>query len=107
MDFSHKFSELIEKRMTYECDIDYENNSVIKNMVQLLTQNIDRTILFLDEESSEEQMIWLSEIMDDAAEDAKSKDFIEACYRLAKHYPETAEKYNIMAFIDSAAEYVE
>ena len=107
MNFSHKFSELIEKRKTYEGDIDYEKNPIIRNIVQLLTQDINRTILFLDEECTEEQMIWLSEIMDEIAETTKSKEFIEASYCLAGRYPETAQKYNVVDFIDSAAEYVE
>ncbi len=107
MSISQDFNELIEKRKEYDSDIDYENNPVISAMIRLLTQNINQTIKFLNEDCSEEQLIWLSEIMDEIAETTNSKEFITACYRLADRYPATTQKYNIKFFIDSAAEYVE
>lgn len=107
MNISKDFTELIEKRKEYKGDVDYENNPVIKAMVQLFTQNIEETIEFLNEDCSAEQLIWLSEIMDEIAAKTKSRAFIEACYRLAERYPSAAQKYNIKFFIDSAAEYTE
>ncbi len=107
MSISQDFTELIEKRKGNQDDIDYESNPVISAMIQLLTQNIDQTVQFLNRDCSEEQLIWLSEVMDEVAEITKSKEFIAACYQLVDRYPATAQKYNIKFFIDSAAEYVE
>lgn len=102
-----KYAALIAEREKIEEDIDYDNNPVIKEMIGLLAENVDATVSFLDNECSESQFIWMSEIFDEIAELTKSKDFIKALRRVAKKYPKAVEKYNLEYFIDSAEEYIE
>lgn len=102
-----KYSALIAEREKIDGDIDYDTNPVIKEMIDLLTEHVDVTVAFLDNECSESQFIWMSEIFDELAEVTKSKDFIDALRRVAKKYPEAVEKYNLKYFIDSAEEYIE
>ena len=104
---SEKYAALIAEREKIEEDIDYERNSVIKGMIDLLTNDVNATVSFLDNECSESQFIWMSEIFDEIAERTKSRDFIAALRRTARKYPNAVEKYNIEYFIDSAEEYIE
>ena len=76
-------------------------------MVDLLTEDINATVSFLDKECSEEQFVWMSEIFDEIAERTKSKAFIEALRRAARRYQKATEDYNIEYFIDSAEEYTD
>ena len=101
-----KYSALIAQREKIDGDIDYDSNPVIKEMIDLLAEDVNATISFLDNECSESQFIWMSEIFDEIAEKTKSKDFIEALRRVAKKNPEAVEKYNLEYFIDSAEEYI-
>lgn len=107
MNISKEFKNLVDKRKAYEGDIDYDSNPIIAEMIQLFTRDINKTIEFLDNECSEEQLIWFSEIFDEVSESTKSKEFIEALYRAAGRYPDAVKRYNIGFFIDSAAEYIE
>jgi len=107
MHIGEKYKALINERDKIEGDIDYDNNPIIKEMVDLLTNDVEETISFLDKECSEEQFIWMSEIFDEIAEQTKSKEFINALRRAALKYPEASTEYNIQYFIDSAEEYIE
>jgi hypothetical protein len=107
MSIGEEFSTLILRRKSIEGDIDYENDQIIQDVIQLMTRDITATINFLDNDCTEEQFVWFSEIFDEVAEKSKSSEFIAALRRTAERYPEAVEKYNIRYFIDSAAEYVE
>lgn len=106
MDISTEFTILIKERKAYQGDIDYESNATIKAMVTLLSKNIDATIKFLDEQCNGEQLVWMSEIFDEIAEITKSKEFINALYRVADRFSDVSQQYNIKFFIDSASEYI-
>ena len=107
MHIGEKYKALIDERDKIEGDIDYDNNPTIKEMIDLLTNDIEETISFLDSECTEEQFIWMSEIFDEIAERTKSKEFISALRRAALRYPEASTEYSIQYFIDSAEEYLE
>ena len=107
MNIFKEFEKLVEKRKMITGDVDYDNDPVIKEMIQLMTANIDSTIDFLKSECSEEQFIWLSEIADDITACTKSGGFVQGLRELCDKYPEAAEKYNIRYFVESAAEYLE
>ena len=102
-----KYAALIAEREKIEGDIDYDSNPVIKGMIDLLTNDVNATVSFLDKGCSESQFIWMSELFDEIAERTKSKDFIEALRRVARKYPKAVEEYNIDYFIDSAEEFIE
>ena len=107
MSISEEFSTLILRRKSIEGDVDYENDQIIQDIIQLMTRDISATIEFLDNDCTEEQFVWFSEIFDEVAEKSRSNEFIAAIRRAAERYPEAVEKYNILYFIESAAEYVE
>lgn len=107
MSIAKEYTELIAERKTWQGDVDYEHNTVIQSMIDLLTNDVDETVQFIEHECNGEQLIWLSEILDEIIEITKSRKIIEACYVVAAKYPEVAEEYNIKFFVDSAAEYLE
>lgn len=106
MSISNDFNILIQKRKAIEGDVDYDNNPVIKDMINLLTKNVTQVVDFIINDCSEEQFIWMSEILDEIIEKTKSPEIIDALRIAAKKYPKAAQKYNIEYFIDSAAEYL-
>ena len=105
MNISEEFNALILRRKSIEGDVDYENEQIIQDAIQLMIKDITATISFLDNDCTEEQFVWLSEIFDEIAERSNSSEFITALRRVAKRFPEAVRKYNIEYFIDSAAEY--
>ncbi len=107
MSISEDFNAIILRRKNIEGDVDYENNQTIRDAIQLMTKDITATISFLDNDCTEEQFIWFSEIFDEVAEKSKSGEFIAALRRVAERYPEAVKNYNINYFIDSAAEYAD
>ena len=107
MSINEKLKELIREREKIEGDIDYDNSPVIKDIVKLLSEDIAATIEFLDNECTESQFIWLSEVFDEIAEQTKSKEIIDALRRTSQKYPEVTRDYNIEFFIDSAEEFLQ
>ena len=101
------YNDLVAQRIKIEGDIDYEKDPVILGTIELMTKNIEETIAFLDNDCTEEQFIWLSEVFDEIAQRTGSKSFIDALVRVSKKYPKATEKYNIDYFINSAAGYTD
>ena len=106
MSVKNKYPELVEKRNAIESDIDYDNNPVIKEMIALLTEDINETIDFIINDCTQNQFICMSEIFDELAEKTKSSELINALRTTALKYPDATLKYNINYFIDSAEEYI-
>ena len=73
-----------------------------KREVELLTADMNETLLYLDNECTADEFSWISEVVEDVAEITQSKRFIDALRRLAEKYPEETKEYNIISFIDSA-----
>lgn len=107
MSIAKEYQLLIEKRAAIQGDVDYDTAPVIRSMIQLMTKNMDETINFLDNDCTEEQFVWLSEIFDEIAEQSQSRVFINALRRTAEKYPTATKKYHISFFIDSAEEFIE
>lgn len=81
---------------------DYGIEQNHKKMIALITEDISKSIEFLDNDCTAEQFSWLSEVFDEIAEITQSHAFIDALKRLAVKYPEETKTYNIMSFIESA-----
>ena len=106
MKLKEEYEKLLSQRTAIKGEVDYEKSPIIKQMVMLMTKDINETIHFIDTECSGEQFVWLSEIFDEIAETSKSSAFIDALRRTANKYPKETQEYNLTYFIDSASEYV-
>lgn len=96
---------LEEREGLDEWDYGIEQNH--KKLISLFTEDINKSIDFLDNDCTADQFSWLSEVFDEIAEITRSKAFIEALKRLAVKYPEETKTYNIMSFIESAEGVIE
>ena len=67
-----------------------------------MTEDINESIAFLDNDCTADQFSWLSEVFDEIAETSQSQAFIEALKRTAAKYPDETEQYNLMSFIETA-----
>lgn len=107
MSISKEYAKLIIERKTYQGDIDYDHNPIIKAMIELFTKDVKQTIQFLETECTGEQIIWISEILDEIIEITKSQEILDAYCVAVEKYPELGKKYNIKYFIESAADYLD
>lgn len=88
-------------------EVDYENDPIVQRIIHRLCENIDETIAFLDTECSGDQLVWLSELFDELAEESQSKALFEAFERTAQRYPVETKEYNLSFFLESARTFLE
>lgn len=93
---------IIEERKLINDEWDYGVDQCNKKLIVLLTEDINKTIQFLDNDCTAEQFIWISEVFYEINEILRSKKFIEALKNLVVKYPDESKKYNILSFIESA-----
>lgn len=68
---------------------DYGIDKCCKKKVKILSEDISETMCFLENECTDEEFFWLSEVFDDVSEKAQSKKFIQCLReRLARVRPE-------------------
>ncbi len=73
-------------------------------MILLFSDDIEKTNLFIKTDCTADEFVWLSEIFEEIAEKTKSKEFINCLYETLKKFPDETEQYNIISFIDDAAD---
>lgn len=105
MSIGEKYRKLLTIRKEI-VEIDFDNDQVIKDMINLMTNNIEDTINYLKTDCSAEEFSWLSEIFREIVEICPSREFIDELYNLAKKYPEETKKYNVMSFIKEAEQFL-
>ena len=96
-----EFQEIIKRRASIEEEWDTEIEKCWNEMTDLFSEDIDKTVQFLDVCTADE-FSWLSEIFEDIAAKTKSEKFIAALRKTAEKYPEETQRYNIADFINSA-----
>ena len=77
-----KLAELIEKNKNIELEDDFAQNSIWNEMFEILSQNLNDTITFLDNISADE-LEYICSIFDDLSEHFKSQELIECMERNA------------------------
>lgn len=90
------------KRKSIDDEWDYGVQLCWQEEIKIMSQDMDKTIDFLDNECTAEEFSLLSEVFEDIAEQTQSQPFVDCLYRVAKKYPEETQKYNVMSFIDTA-----
>lgn len=92
----------IKKRAATDDEWDFGIEQCWKEEIAILSQNIDDTIIFFEQECTADEFSWLSEIFDELIEKLPDSRIIKVLKNTAKKYPEECQKYNILDFIDSA-----
>lgn len=95
------FKAVIQKRASIDDENYFEVEKCWKEMILAFSEDIDKTVLFLDFCTADE-FSWLSEIFEGIALKTHSKEFIAALRKTAEKYPEETKQYNIYDFIESA-----
>ena len=72
----------------------YETSPTIKAEIELFTRNLQETVDFLDNDCTEEQLLWLSEVFEEISAKLQSWDFIDALKRAALRFPENEERFS-------------
>lgn len=101
-----KFKEIIKKRIHIE-DISHGEweegiEECRKEEVDILTNDIDETILYLKNDCTPEEYVWISEIIDEVIEKTGSKDFLHCYKKMMSKFPKECEMYNIIGSIEYA-----
>ena len=102
----NEYKEIIQKRTEINSECYAKIEKIWDEMIDLFSNDIEKTILFLKTECTGDEFVWLSEIFEDIAEKTKNMDFINCLYETAKKFPGETEKYNIISFIDDASELI-
>ena len=81
---------------------DYVIQKIVNEEIDILCEDMNETVRYLNEECTEDGFSWIREVMEDVAEKTQSLEFVEALYTLAEKYPEETKKYNIMPCIEGS-----
>lgn len=100
--FTDDIRYAITKRKSVDDEWDYGIQLCWQEETKIMSQDMDKTVEFLDNECTAEEFSLLSEVFEDVAEQTQSQAFVDCLYRVAKKYPEETKKYNVMSFIDTA-----
>ncbi len=98
------YKEIIQKRAEINSECYTEIEKIWDKMILLFSNNIEKTILFIKTDCTADEFAWLSEIFEEIAERTKSREFVDCLYETAKKFPKETEQYNIISFIDDAAD---
>ena len=101
MSIKEEYAEIVKLREEEE-DKDlselpdyWETSPAIKAEIELFTRNLQETVDFLDNDCTEEQLLWLSEVFEEISAKLQSWEFIDALKRAADRFPEECKTYNI------------
>ncbi len=106
MNFKEKFKNVIKELEDINVNDDYRHEELWNKELDIVTENINDTIKYLQTECTAAEFSWLSEIFEEIVEICPSQEFVDELYKLSEKYPEETKEYNIMSFIDEAARYL-
>ena len=99
-----EFRNVIKKREETNDEYAFGVEQCWKEEITLLTEDIPSSIRFLEDECTAEEYSWISEIIDDVAEQTGNWEIVNCYKALMQKYPEECKKYNIAGSIKSAEE---
>lgn len=99
---TEEFRKVIKERIECPDEWDYGVERCWKKEIEILSEDVPSTIVFLMTECSADEYSWISEIIDDLAAKTQSRELV-ACFRsLMTKFPEECKKYNIERSIEYA-----
>ncbi|MGX9292765.1 hypothetical protein ACSLGF_16510 [Bacillus sp. A015] len=102
MDIENRLKTILDKRKKLDLNDDYGIQKSWDEIIEVLGENEERTLDYLDH-CSKEDLYWISEVFEDISEVLQSKELIKCLRRLDKKYPELEMKQDI----DIAESYIE
>lgn len=100
MSIKDEFAEIIkllaeeEEKCLPELPDYWEKSPAIKAEIELFSRNLQDTVDFLNNECTEEQLLWLSEVFEEISANLQSWDFLDALKIAAKRFPNHEERFS-------------
>ena len=73
-----------------------------KKEVEILSEDVNSTIVFLKEECTADEYSWISEVIDILVEKTQSRELIECYKKLMTKFPEEYDTYKITECVEFA-----
>jgi hypothetical protein len=99
MSIKEEFSRIIrqlaidESNNFHEDDNYFETSPLIKAEIELFSRSLEDTINYLDNECTEYEFEWLSEVFEEVSINLNSMEFIDALMRTAQRFPDGEQKF--------------
>ena len=101
-----KLVRILEERMRISEETqdnwDYGIEQCWEKEIELLSHNVNDTIMFFKNDCTAEEFSWLSEVFEQVAKKTQSQAFVDCLYNTAKKYPNICKKYHIDFVIQCA-----
>lgn len=101
-----KFKEIIRERCRIAAECRDEWSFGIEKCwneeIEILGEDVDATISFLQNECTAEEFSWISEIIDNLVERTRSRELLQAYKNLADKFPEECRESNILESVKFA-----
>ena len=95
-----KFKEIIRERCRIAAECRDEWSFGIEKCwneeIEILGEDVDATISFLQNECTAEEFSWISEIIDNLVERTRSRELLQAYKNLADKFPEEKSRQSII-----------
>lgn len=92
----------IAQRATVDDEWDYGIQQSWKNVLNIISNNANDVIDFIENDCTADEFSWLSEILNEIIDIIPSQRLIKALRKTAEKYPEEVQKYNLEGCIDEA-----
>ncbi|MDQ0815834.1 hypothetical protein QF033_000412 [Bacillus pumilus] len=102
MDIENALKIVLDKRKKLDLNDDYGIQKSWDEIIEILGENEERTLEYLDR-CSKEDLYWISEVFEDISEILQSKELIKCLRKLDEKYPELEMTQDI----DLAESYIE
>lgn len=86
---------------------DYGVQQSWKEVLAIISESLDDTVNFIENDCTPNEFSWLSEIYNKIIDIFPSQKIITALRKTASKYPDEVEKYNLNYCIDEAEGYLE
>ena len=102
-----KLRKAIANRAATDDEWDYGVQQSWKDVLSIISENLDDTVSFIENDCTADEFSWLSEIYDEIIDVFPSNRIITALRKTASKYPDEVEKYNLNYCIDEANGHLE
>ncbi|MGI2749701.1 hypothetical protein ACRS52_13650 [Bacillus cytotoxicus] len=92
--FEEQVRKIISERKTVHPENSFLIEKYWEQLAELLSEDIEHTIKFLDS-ASEEEIEWISEVFEDIDYGTKNKEYIDCLKRLTKKFPNSTIKPSV------------
>ena len=99
---AQRFKEVIQKRSNTVDEYYGGVEKCWKEEIEILSEDIPSTIEYLQNQCTEDEFFWISEIIDDLAAKTQSRKIVECYKNLGKKYPDVAKTFNFASCVKYA-----